>query len=577
MTGRNDSGMTEFRVAWRRGRSLFAWAFVFSVFVNLLMLTGPLYMLAVYDQVLASQSVDMLVALTVLVSALYLLMAVLDYARGRLMARIGARFQTHLDGRLFDIVMRRSADPRARQANSRALRDLESLQTLFLSPVLIAVMDMPWTPLFVAAIFLFHPLLGWLAVTGGVMIVILTLVNQIVTAHRVRLAQIATQQAHTFADQTQAASETVLTQGMRGSMTSRYKLLRNDAQSQNVSANDRSGIFTSVTKSFRLFLQSAILGLGAYFVIRGELTPGAMIACSILLGRALAPIEQAMGNWPVLQRARAGRRSLVQLLSDMPDHGPETRLPRPRARLSVEGADILPPGAKTPVLRDLSFSIEPGQALGVIGPSGSGKSSLARVLTGFWPLASGQVRLDGATLDQYHADDLGRYIGYLPQTVSLFAGTVAENIRRMAPQGDSRQVIEAAKLANAHKMIMGLPKGYDTYLDGDDCALSGGQRQRIALARALYGDPVLLVLDEPNSMLDTEGSEALNRTVGQLRTLGKSVIIMTHRPQAIAQCDLLMVIENGVLSGIGPRDEMLEKTYPNIRRIRKLVTNRAGS
>lgn len=576
MTDRNDAGKLEMHHAWRRGRVLLIWAFVFSVFVNLLMLTGPLYMLAVYDQVLTSGSVDMLVALTVLVMALYLLMAVLDYARGRVMARIGARFQTYLDGRLFDVVMRRSVHPQARPANTRALRDLEAVQALFLSPALIAVMDMPWTPLFIAAIFLFHPLLGWLAVTGGAMIVVLTLVNQIATAKRTRQAQMTSQRAHAFADQTQAASEIVLTQGMRGNMTDRYKQFRNEAQHQSIGANDWSGVFTSLIKAFRLFLQSAILGLGAYFVIQGALTAGAMIACSILLGRALAPIEQAMSNWPVLQRARAGRRSLIRLFAETPVQEVETLLPPPEARMTLDRVSIVPPGARTPVLHDLSFTIAPGQALGVIGPSGSGKSSLARVLTGFWPVAGGDIRLDGATLEQYRADDLGRYIGYLPQNVSLFEGTVAENIRRMTPEARSQAVISAAKRANAHKMIMGLPKGYDTYLDGNECSLSGGQRQRIALARALYGDPALLVLDEPNSMLDQEGAEALNRTVGELKSEGKSIIIMTHRPQAIAQCDLLMVIEGGGVREIGLRNDVLDKTYPNISRIRQIVNKKSA-
>lgn len=572
----NTSGQSELRQVWRRGRGLLIWAIGFSICVNMLMLTGPLYMLAVYDQVLTSGSVDMLVALTVLVLALYLMMAVLDYARGRVMARIGARFQTQLDGRLFDIVMRRSVDPKTRQGNTRALRDLGAVQALFLSPALIAVMDMPWTPLFIAAIFLFHPTLGWVAVTGGALIVVLTLINQIVTARQARLAQMMTQLAQTFADQTQAASEIVLTQGMRGSMTRRYKSLRNQAQQQDISANDWSGVFTSLTKAFRLFLQSAILGLGAFYVIQGALSPGAMIACSILLGRALAPIEQAMSNWPVLQRARASRRSLIRLFSDMPAHDPETVLPPPRGQVTVENLTILPPGSRTPVLRDVSFEIAPGQALGVIGPSGSGKSSLARTLVGFWPTASGAIRLDGATLDQYRDGDLGRYIGYLPQNVALFEGTVAENIRRMEAEPQSKAVILAAKRANAHKMIMSLPRGYDTYLDGNDCMLSGGQRQRIALARALYGDPVLLVLDEPNSMLDTEGAEALNRTVGELKADGRSVIIMTHRPQAIAQCDLLMVIERGVVKEVGRRNDVLEKTYTNISRIRQIAAKRSG-
>ena len=568
------SGRQELRDAWRRGRVLFFWAFVFSIFVNLLMLTGPLYMLQVYDRVLTTRSVETLTALSALVVVLYLLMAVLDYARGRVMARIGARFQTHLDARLFDAVLRRSNDPRARIANTAALRDLDSLQALFLSPVLLAIMDMPWTPLFIAAIFMFHPMLGWLAVAGGIVIVVLTFINQSVSAHRLRLAQIATNEAHNFADKTQNASEIVLGQGMRTNMLRRYKRLRNEAQKQKIGANDWTGAFSSFTKSFRLFLQSAILGLGAFFVIKGQLTAGSMIACSILLGRALAPVEQAMNNWPVLQRARAGRKSLIALLANMPLIEPQSELPEPEAYVTAVGLAAIPPGGKTPIVRNVTFQIKPGQVLGVIGRSGAGKSSLARVLTGVWPIASGEVRLGGATLDQFNAEQLGKYIGYLPQSVDLFAGTIAENIRRMAIDADSRGVIKAAKQSNAHRMIMNLPNGYDTVLDGNQNLLSGGQRQRIGLARALYGDPVLLVLDEPNSMLDADGSDALNQAVRGFKRQGKSAIIMTHRPQAISECDLLMILDNGAVSTFGPREEVLKKMLPNLGKIRKYIDPR---
>lgn len=568
MTTSDHPGRQELRNAWRRGRVLFFWAFVFSVFVNLLMLTGPLYMLQVYDRVLTTRSVETLAALSALVVVLYLLMAVLDYSRGRVMARIGARFQTHLDARLFDIVLRRSNDTRARMANTAALRDLDSLQALFLSPVLLAIMDMPWTPIFIAAIFMFHPLLGWLAVTGSAVIIVLTLVNQIMTAHRIRIAQIATNQTHSFADMTQNASEIVLGQGMRANMLRRYKRLRNHAQALKIGANDWTGAFASFIKSFRLFLQSAILGLGAFFVIRNELTPGAMIACSILLGRALAPIEQAMTNWPVLQRARAGRKSLIALLADMPPMTPRTRLPVPDASVTAIGVAAIPPGATRPTVRDVTFQIKPGQVLGVVGRSGSGKSSLARALTGVWPIAAGEVRLGGATLDQYDAEQLGQHIGYLPQSVELFAGTIAENIRRMAVDEDSNGVIEAAKRANAHRMIMSLPNGYDTVLDGNNNLLSGGQRQRVGLARALYGDPVLLVLDEPNSMLDADGADALNRTVRGFKRRGKSAIIMTHRPQAISECDLLMMLDDGAVAAFGSRSDVLEQMLPKIRALR---------
>lgn len=575
MTDQAKPGFPELRAARRKGIVLFFWAFVFSIFVNLLMLTGPLYMLQVYDRVLSSRSIETLVALSVLVIGLYALMAVLDYARGRVMARVGARFQSTLDGRLFEATLYRSSEPREHAASGAALRDLDAVQSLFVSPVLLALFDMPWTPVFIAAIFIFHPILGWIAVAGGLIIVVVALANQYLTGYRVRKSQAASQQAHAFADHARAGSEVVLTQGLAGNMRKRFMRLRNIALDQTVHSNDWTGSFTAFTKSFRLLLQSAMLGAGAYFVILGELTPGSMIAGSILLGRALAPVEQAMGNWPVLQRARSGWYALGRYLQTVPPRPRLIELPKPEAHLVAKAMTVVPPGQRKPTLRNITFELKPGQALGVIGRSGSGKSTLARALAGYWPLAAGEARLGGATLDQYNADQLGQHIGYLPQTVSLFQGTVAENIARMQNDPSSEAVVRAAKQANAHDMIMHLPKGYDTYLDGNENQLSGGQRQRIALARALYGDPVLLILDEPNSMLDAEGSEALNRTVNGFKASGRSVIVMTHRPAAIAECDLLMVLEKGMATAFGPRDEVMQKTLKNVEPVRSTLQSKS--
>lgn len=567
-------GVDELRAARRQGQGLLIWAFLFSVFVNLLMLTGPLYMLQVYDRVLHSRSVETLVALSVLMIALYGLMALLEYARGRVMARMAARFQSTLDARVFDATLRRRTTPQEQAMSAAALRDLDAVQTFFASPVLLALMDMPWTPVFIAAIFLFHPMLGWLAVAGGLIIVALAISNQVITAHRTRLAQLATQSSHSFADEARAGSEVLLTQGLRRTMTERWVRRRNEALVKGLSANDWTGSFASVTKTFRMFLQSAVLGLGAYYVLKGEVTGGAMIASSIMLGRALAPIEQAMGQWPVLQRAKAGWESLGRYLATVPQAAPKTELPVPPALVTVSSLTVVPPGSKVPTLRNINFQLRPGQALGVIGRSGSGKSTLARALLGYWPPAAGEIRLGGATLDQYDPERLGQHIGYLPQAVTLFSGTVAENIARMAQNPDPAAVIAAAKSANAHDIITSLPNGYDTVLSGAENQLSGGQRQRVALARALYGNPVLLILDEPNSALDSEGSEALNLAVREFKAAGKGVIIMTHRPLAIAECDFLMVVENGLIAGYGPRDEMIEKTLKNAPNVHQAIRSR---
>ncbi|MEM1006086.1 MAG: type I secretion system permease/ATPase [Pseudomonadota bacterium] len=558
-----------------QGASFLIIAFVFSIFVNLLMLTGPLFMLQVYDRVLGSRSVETLTALFLLVGLLYALMAMLDYARGRIVARFGAKFQSSLDERVFDGTMRRSLFPQVRSAPATALRDLESVRTLFASPVFLALMDIPWTPIFIAAIFLFHPLLGWLAVAGGTLLVIIALLNQILTHRKVAEAQVASGRANAFAEQARQAAEVVRSQGMQGDVAQRWMAQRGTALSQSISASDWTGSFTSLTKSLRLFLQSAMLALGAWLVLRNEMTAGAMIAGSILLGRALAPVEMTVGQWGLIERARTAWTNLGKFLDATPPEPAKTKLPVPKAHLVAKGLTVVPPGLQKPTLRNASVQLEPGKALGVIGKSGSGKTTLAKAMLGLLPPAAGEIRLGGATLDQYAPDDLGRYIGYLPQQVTLFNGTVTENIARMSQNPDPAAVVSAAKKANAHEMIMTLEKGYDTFLEGNDSQLSGGQKQRIALARALYGDPVLLILDEPNSALDADGTEALNRAVRSLKEEGRAAIIMTHRPQAISECDELIVVEKGQIIKSGNRNEVLSSMVQNAGAIKRHL-NKVG-
>lgn len=550
-------------------------AFLFSIFVNLLMLTGPLFMLQVYDRVLGSGSEETLAALFLLVGMLYALMALLDFARGRIMARFGARFQSSLDERVFDATMRQALHPKARSAPATALRDLESVQGLCASPVLLALMDIPWTPVFIAAIFIFHPMLGWLAVAGGTTLIILALLNQLLTHRKVAMAQSASARANAFSEQARQASEVVRSQGMHSDVSLRWMGQRIDALRQTIKASDWTGSFTALTKSLRLFLQSAMLAVGAYYVLQGELTAGAMIAGSILLGRALAPIEQSIGQWPMIERARTSWSSLSQFLDAVPPEEPRTKLPQPTAKMTVKGLTAMPPGASAPTLRNVTFDVQPGEALGVIGKSGSGKSTLAKALLGLWPPMAGEIRLGGATLAQFDPDDLGQHIGYLPQDVTLFNGSVAENIARMNRSPDAQAVIAAAKKANAHELILSLQDGYDTFLEGNDSQLSGGQKQRIALARALYGDPVLLILDEPNSALDSDGTEALNAAVRELKAQNKSVLIMTHRPMAISECERLMVIENGQVAKIGSQEEVLKSMVKNANAIKRGI-GRAG-
>lgn len=555
----------ELHAARERNAGLLGSVLLFSMFTNLLMLTGPLFMLQVYDRVLGSGSEETLLALSLLVTFLFLMMGLLDYARGRVAARVGARFQDHLDGRVFRAALARAA---RRGGAQTGLMDLEAIQRLMSSPVFLAIFDLPWTPVFVAAIFIFHVWLGWLALAGGVALVLITLLNQARSSQPIQEAQTAALHADRMATRLQSDSELLRSLGMQGAALSRWRKLRARSLGQGMEASDRVGGYTTLTKTLRLFLQSAMLGLGAYLVLQDQLSAGAMIAGSILLGRALAPIEMAIGQWQAIARARLGWSRLVALLSEVRPDPERLPLPRPRALLEVNQLSVVPPGHNQATLRGVSFKVLPGQAVGVIGTSGAGKSTLARALTGVWPPAAGQVRLDGATLDQYDPDVLGRLIGYLPQAVTLFEGTLAENIARLDDRPDPSAVVDAARKAAADGMIRHQADGYDTQMSAEGGRLSGGQIQRVGLARALYGDPVLLVLDEPNSNLDNEGSEALNKAIRQMKADGKSVLIMAHRPAAIKECDMLLVLDNGLPKAFGPRDEVLQKVLSNHQQVR---------
>ncbi len=546
----------------RQGRLLVVVG-LFSVAINILLLTGPLYMLQVYDRVLASRSEATLVALSGLVAFLFIVMGVLEYSRGRILSRIGAQLQDRLDYRVFSAAHRRLVQAPGDQAALAAQRDLEAVQRFWASPVVSSLFDAPWTPLFLAAIFMFHPMLGWLSLGGGAVLIALTWLNQRVTAPAMRRVNAFSLEAERRAEDLKSSSSTLLALGMTGSAFARWGKMRREALTEAMSAADRGGVFGALTRTLRMGLQSAVLGLGAWLVLHDELSAGAMIAGSILMGRCLQPIEQMIGQWAVVTRALEGYQRLAGLLGRCPPEAPRLDLPRPAARIEVVNLTVFPPGEQTAVLRGVSFNMTPGQAIGVIGPSGAGKSSLARALTGIWPAAGGTVRLDGATPDQFGPDRLGRLIGYLPQSVALFDGTIAENIARLDPEPDSAAVVAAAQRAAAHEMIKRLPQGYETRVSALAGRLSGGQLQRIGLARALYGNPVFLVLDEPNSNLDNDGTLALNTAIREQKAAGGGVLIMAHRPAAIQECDMLLVLEDGMRRAFGPRDQVLREMVRN--------------
>lgn len=568
-TGDTRAGRAELRAARAGSRQAIAGAFLFSALVNVLMLVPPLYMLQVYDRVLVSRSEETLLALSLLMAFLFAIMGVVDHARGRVMARVGARLQEALDQRVLGAAFRRLSVAPKDEAALAAQRDLDALARFWASPVVLALFDAPWAPVFIAAIFVFHPWLGVLAVAGGLVIVGLSVLNQRLTDGPLQAATLAGHAAERQAETLKHEAELVQSLGMGAAAFARLKRRRDLALDTGLAAADAAGTCAVAIKTFRLFLQSAMLGLAAWLVLRQELSAGAMIAASVLMGRALQPVEQTVSQWAVVTRARQAQARLAGLLSAVPVVPPRTELPRPKALVEVQAMTVVPPGGAAPVLRNVTLTLPPGQALGVIGPSGSGKSSLARALTGVWVPAAGRIRLDGATLDQYDPDRLGSYLGYLPQRVALFEGTIAENIARLEPGADAARIVAAARAAAAHEMILKLPQGYDTEVAAMGGQLSGGQIQRIGLARALYGDPVLLILDEPNSNLDNEGSAAVNTAIRAAKARGAAVMIMAHRPQAIQECELLLVMHEGAVAAFGPRDIVLREAVRNAGDIRR--------
>ena len=508
------------------------------------MLTGPLFMLQVYDRVLTSRSEATLVTLIVITAFLFLMMGLLDHARGRVLARAGARLQARLDNRVLHAILTKSVSPAERARPATGLRDLETIQLFASGPGPFAFYDAPWTPVFLCVLFIFHWMLGVLAIFSGILLLLVALVNQASTVRLRRDLGAAAANSTHFVEQMRAGSETVKGLGMQGTVIRRSSEMRNDVLNQTMRASDWNGLFGTTSKTLRLFLQSMMLGLGAWLAIQGLVSFGVIIAASILLGRALQPIDQVVSQWSLMQRVLEARRSLVELLQSTPPEAVRTALPAPKAILDVQALFAAAPGARVAGVRGATFRLEPGQAAGIAGPSASGKSTLARTLTGIYKPLGGTVRLDGAELEQY-GDTLGQYIGYLPQEVMLFEGTVAENIARMDTNASDEDIVDAAMRTGAHEMILKLPDGYDFKVAAGGAALSGGQRQQIALARAFYGSPVVVVMDEPDSNLDAAGTMALARAIEDHKIRGGSAVVVAHRHGAFAQCDTVYVMQAG--------------------------------
>lgn len=546
-------------IALRRCRSGFVGIAVFSACVNVLALTGSLYMLQISDRVLTSRSISTLLALSLLALVAFLLHGVLDALRCRMLARVGAKFSESLMGRVYGAVTTLPLMGVPAAVPTQAIRDLDQVQKFLSGSGPTAFFDMPFMPIFFIVAFLMHPVFGMLIVVGGFVIVGLSLLTEKRTRHPTMAATVSGAARQSIAESSFRNAEVLKAMGMTPAFAHTFGVANARYAAHNLDASDAASGIGSMAKVFRAVLQSAVLGVGAFLAILGEVSAGAMIAASILTARALAPIEVAVANWQGFVASRQGFDRLRKLLSSLGDPTRRLVLPDPERKLSVQGLSVLAPGQTKPIVQNVSFELEAGQGLAIIGPSASGKSTLARSLVGVWPAARGRVCLDGAPIDQWDNEQLGRHIGYLPQDVELFDGTVASNIARFDPEADDRDVIYAAREAGAHEMILRLPQGYGSRIGHGGAALSAGQRQRLALARALYGNPFITVLDEPNSNLDPDGEQALVDAMQAVRRRGGIVVVVTHRQTALAGVDLVGVMVEGKLQAFGPKEAVMQR------------------
>lgn len=540
-------------------RRAFASVALFSGAVNLLMLAGPLYMLQIYDRVLSSRSVPTLIALSVFLVGAYAFQGALDLIRSRVVVRVAALLDRHLALAIHGAVIRLAISNRHPAEAPQPVRDLDQIRAFLTGAGPIAIVDLPWVPVFLSICFLIHPWLGVAATAGGIVLFTITLLTERSSRAPARVAAQNAGIRSIMVDAGRRNGETIVAMGMEGALAQRWAAVNNRYIAAVGRLSDVGSSYGSLSKVLRLLLQSMILGLGAYLVIRQELTAGAMIAASIMMGRALAPIETAIANWRGFVAARQSITRLSETLVRAAPRQAATALPRPARSLDVEQVTVAAPGSATPIVAGVRFSLKSGEVLGIIGPSGAGKTSLVRTLLGIWRPARGNVRLDGATLDQWDPELLGRHIGFVSQTIELFDGTISENIARMSVAPDADAVLCAARAAGAHDMILRLAAGYDTQIGEGGTVLSGGQRQRIALARALHGEPFLVVLDEPNSSLDREGEVALHQAIVDLKRRGAIVVLIAHRASMLAVCDRLLVLTNGAQQDFGLRDEILRK------------------
>ncbi len=545
-----------FHDALRTYRTILGSVIVFSAAINILMFVGPLYMLQVYDRVLQSRSEMTLLALTGIAVAMLAIYGLLEWIRSRVLVRAGLRFDNLVAGPLFSrVVSATLSQPGAK--SEFALSDVDRLREFLTGTGLIALCDVPWVPVFLVVCFVFHPWIGWLATGGAAIIFTLTLLNELLTKSTLNAASTSGQSAQHFASTTLQNVEVIRALGMEKNLRERWSGMHKQMLELQAVASDRAGMLLSTSKFLRMVLQVAILGLGAYLALENQITPGMMIAASIMMGRALTPVDQVVGQWKQFIGARQAYGRLRDLFAKVPAEQERTRLPRPEGAISADQVIVAPPGSRTPIVSGVTFSLAAGETMALVGPSGAGKSSLVRAMVGVWTPLGGAVRIDGAELGHWNADELGDHIGYLPQTVELFAGTIAENIARFKT-ADAEDIILAARRAGVHQLIQALPDGYETQIGVGGRQLSGGQRQRVGLARALFDDPAVIVLDEPNANLDLEGEEALLKVLKDLRERKRTVVFVSHKIGLLALSDKALVLAEGRMRAFGPTKEVLQ-------------------
>lgn len=538
-------------------RHSFQSAAIFSLFINLLMLLPAIYMMQVYDRVLSSNSISTLLMLTLLAVFLFTMLGGLEWIRSQILIRVSARFDLLLNERLYKVLFRQALVSSGK-SSSQPLGDLLVLRQFLTGNGLFAFFDAPWLPVYIGLLFLFHPAFGVVATLSAILLTLLAIWNERATHDELEQAnKVSVENANITARNLRNA-EVVHALGMLPNLLSRWQDKQQQLIMLQAVASEKAGLIAALSKTYRITIQSLILGLGAWLAIDKQISPGVMIGGSILLGRALAPIDLMIASWKQFLSARTAYDRLNILLGQFPVEPERMPLPKPKGALRAEQAVIVPPDSKTVVIKGINFSIDAGTFTALIGASASGKSSLARALLGIWPTANGAIRLDGADVSQYDRNLIGQYVGYLPQDIELFDGTIAENIARFG-ELDSNQVVAAAQLSRVHDMILHLPQGYDTEIGGSGGILSAGQRQRVGLARALYGNPVLVILDEPNSNLDDVGEQALARALSQLKQRGATIIVITHRLGILSLVDRIMLLNEGTLVLDGPRDDVLAK------------------